>query len=214
MASVISVQVGRIGPLGKRRVPSGFVKHAVAGAVMCGPGGLAGDEQADRAVHGDAAKAVYGYAAESYVAWRASHPRHAALWQPGGLGENLTFAGLSEASLCIGDTLRVGGAVLQITQPREPCFKLALRFDDAHLPKAMIGNGLSGWYFRVLAPGPVAAGDPVELVRRVNPGWPVSRMNGFIASKRPTRAQMAEVAALEGLAESWVERLGRKLATG
>jgi MOSC domain-containing protein YiiM len=214
MTSVLSVQVGRIAPLGPRRVPSAFVKSPVGGPVAVGPGGLTGDEQADRTVHGDAAKAVYGYAAESYALWRASHPEHAPLWQPGGLGENLTFTGLSETSVCIGDTLRVGTAVLQVTQPREPCFKLALRFNDARLPKAMVANGLTGWYFRVLSPGTIAPGDPVALTGRLNQDWPISRMNAFIAAKRPTRHQISELAALPGLAETWVARLGKKLAIG
>jgi MOSC domain-containing protein YiiM len=213
MSLLLSVQVGPIAPLGPRGVPSGFVKHPVAGPVALGPSGLAGDQQADRSVHGGADKAVYGYAAESYALWRDSHPRHAALWQPGGLGENLTFAGLSEATLCIGDTLRVGAALLQITQPREPCFKLALRFDDPQLGKAMIRNGRTGWYFRVLAAGMVTAGDPAVIEHRPNPNWPVSRMNAFIVAKRKPRAQAMELAALPGLAASWRARLGKLLAS-
>jgi len=213
MASLVSVQVGPVAPLGPRRVPSGFVKHPVDGPVAIGPTGLAGDEQADRSVHGDADKAVYGYAVESYALWRASHPCHAALWHPGGVGENLTFAGFSEQTLCIGDTLRVGSALLQITQPREPCFKLALRFDDPLLGKAMIQNGRTGWYFRILVPGTVAAGDPASLQDRLNPGWPVSRMNAFIVAKRKPRAQAMELAALPGLAASWRARLGKLLAS-
>jgi MOSC domain-containing protein YiiM len=213
MPTLLSVQTGRVGRLGPNRVRSGFVKLPMTGPVAITARGLAGDEQADLAVHGDAAKAVYGYAAESYEDWRASHPQHAALWRYGGLAENLTLAGLHEDEVCIGDTMRVGAAVLQVTQPREPCFKFALRFGDPLLPKAMIANGRSGWYYRVIEPGEVAAGDAVSLLKRLNPDWTISRMNRFIHAKRRPRDEIEALMALPGLAETWPPRLA-KLATG
>ena len=193
------------------RVRSGFVKLPVRGPVMVSARGLAGDEQADLTVHGDAAKAVYGYAAESYAVWRASHPQHEVLWRNGGVAENLTLAGLVEEEVCIGDVMQVGSAVLQVTQPREPCFKFALRFADPLLPKAMVANGRSGWYYRVVAPGEIAAGEAVRVIERINPEWPVARMNRFIHAKRRARAEAEELMALPGLAETWPPRLAKLL---
>jgi MOSC domain-containing protein YiiM len=209
MASVVSVQIGRVARLGAGRVMSGFVKLPVPGPVAITAKGLEGDQQADLSVHGDAAKAVYGYAAESYDTWRASHPQHDALWRYGALAENLTLAGLHEDEVCIGDVMQVGSAVLQVTQPREPCFKFALRFADPLLPKAMIANGRSGWYYRVVSPGEVTAGDPVRLLERLNPDWPITRMNRFIHTTRPQRGEIAALLALPGLAETWSGRLAK-----
>ena len=109
----------------------------------------------------------------------------------------------------------VGSAALQVTQPREPCFKFALRFGDPLLPKAMIANGRSGWYYRVITPGQVAAGDAVRLVERLNPDWPITRMNRFIHSKRKLRSEVDALVALPGLAETWPPRLASvRAATG
>src|ERR1700742_4376746 len=102
LARLLSVHAGKIAPLGPDKVPSGFVKHAVAGADI-GILGLQGDEQADLSVHGGPEKAVYGYAASHYPAWAAEFPRHHALFGGGGMGENLCIAGMEEAAVCVGD---------------------------------------------------------------------------------------------------------------
>ena len=198
-----SVQVGRIAPLGPDGVPSGFVKHTVDGPITVGPVGLEGDEQADLAAHGGSDKAVYGYGLSAYRRWLLEFPEHEQLLRPGGLGENLTISGLDETRVCIGDIVRIGAATLQVTQPRQPCFKFALRFDDPRLPQAMVANGLCGWYYRVLDGGAIAAGDVVTLDARPNPLWPIARFYRLIATRSATHADMAEFAVLEGLAEQW-----------
>jgi MOSC domain-containing protein YiiM len=167
---VLSIQIGAVAPLTPRGVASGFVKHAVAGPVAVGELGLEGDEQADRRVHGGPDKAVYVYAAESYRLWRRTHPRHDALWRPGGVGENITVEGVTEEDLCIGDVLSVGAVVLQVTEERQPCFKFAARFGDRKLPKAMIENGRSGWYCRVLMPGRLESGAAIAVTARLDGG--------------------------------------------
>ncbi len=197
--SIVSVQVGRIAPLGPRRVPSGFVKQPVSGPVMAGELGLAGDQQADLRVHGGPDKAIYCYPVEHYEKWRAVAPSAAPLLVPGGFGENLTTQGLDEDQVCIGDIFRAGGATVQATQPRQPCFKLALRFDDNQMIKAMVRSGMSGWYVRVLEPGPVEAGASITLIDRPNPQWSIARFNGLLG-RRATPAEVAELADLAGLA--------------
>ncbi|MEI7607693.1 MAG: MOSC domain-containing protein [Rhodospirillaceae bacterium] len=160
---VVSVHVGRVSPLGPNGEPSGFIKHAVAGPVSVGQLGLTGDEQADLRVHGGPDKAVYGYATSHYAAWTAEFPQHEALFVPGGLGENLAIAGMDETDICVGDVHAASSGLLQVCQPRKPCFKLALRFENNRLPKAMLRSGRSGWYYRVLQTGTVSAGDAVTL---------------------------------------------------
>ncbi|HEX8387786.1 MAG TPA: MOSC domain-containing protein [Sphingomonas sp.] len=214
-ARLLSVQVGRVAPLGDQGVPSGFVKRPTAQAVTVGPLGLAGDEQADLSVHGGPEKAVYGYAAAHYPAWIADHPEHAARFVAGGLGENLTIEGLTEADLRVGDVHAVGDARLQVCQPRQPCFKFALRFGDNRLPKAMVRNGRSGWYYRVLRVGTVRAGDPVLLDDRPHPEFRFDRLVEIVnrggatpdeltrMADTPALAAHLRAAARRALAERW-----------
>jgi MOSC domain-containing protein YiiM len=204
-ATLVSVQVGRIAPLGANGVPSAFVKCPVEGPVTVSALGLAGDQQADLGVHGGLEKAVYGYALSSYAVWRVEFPEHGSLWVPGGLGENLTIDGIDEDTVHIGDVVRIGTATLQVTQPRQPCFKLALRFGDKRLPKAMIRNGCSGWYYRVIETGALAADDRLDLLERLNPTWPMARFNRVLSSKSWTMEDMVELATLSGLATPWQE---------
>jgi MOSC domain-containing protein YiiM len=201
--SIVSIHVGRAAPLGPDAVPSGFVKRAVHAPVAVGPLGLAGDEQADLSVHGGPEKAVYAYAAQHYDAWAAEFPQHADIWGPGAVGENLPIDGLTEGDLCVGDVHAVGGALLQVCQPRQPCFKFALRFGDSHLPKAMVKTGRSGWYYRVLQPGAIAAGDAVELRERPNPDFPFTRLVALISRGQATRAELEHLAEMPGLASQW-----------
>jgi MOSC domain-containing protein YiiM len=205
--SIVSVQVGQVAPLGPDRVPSAFAKSSVTGAVPVGRLGLAGDAQADLTVHGGPDKALYLYPAEHYDAWFRELPQHAALLVPGGFGENVTTLGFDEDTVCIGDVFRVGSALLQITQPRQPCFKLGLRFGDTRLPRAFLQSSRSGWYARVLEDGMVAALDPVVLLERPNPMWPVSRLAPLITHRLATPGDMIELAKLPGVACEWRRRL-------
>ena len=199
-ASVISVQIGQIAPLGPRGVQTAFIKRTVTGAVMVEKLGLAGDQQADLRVHGGPDKAVYCYPIEHYSRWREMRPDKEALLVPGGFGENLTTQCLDEDGVCVGDVFQMGTARLQVTQPRRPCFKLAIRFGDAQVGKAMIRYGLSGWYLRVLNPGEVEAGASIVMLDHPNPGWPIKRLNRML-SGRGTRDDIAEIATLSGLAD-------------
>lgn len=199
-ASLLSVRIGKIEPLGPKGIPSAFAKQAVAGAVAVGPLGLAGDEQAELTVHGGPDKAVYGYPAAHYAAWRDDYPEHAGLFVAGGVGENLTIAGWTEADLCVGDVHRMGSATLQVCQPRQPCFKFALRFGDNRLPKAMVRNGRAGWYYRVLEPGRLEAGDAVTCIDRPHPGLRFERLIEIVNFRQPTRDEVEAMAGMDGLA--------------
>jgi MOSC domain-containing protein YiiM len=145
-------------------VTTGIFKEPVDGSVMIGRLNLSGDAQADLTVHGGADKAVYAYPAEHYDYWRKQLPGMSFPW--GTFGENLTTLGLTEDHLYIGDTLRVGDAVLIVTQPRVPCYKLALRFQRDDIIKRFLRSGRSGFYFSVLEPGEVRAGQQVEILNR------------------------------------------------
>ncbi len=197
--SIVSVQVGRIAPLGPRQVPSGFVKRPITSPVMVERLGLAGDQQADLRVHGGPDKAVYCYPSEHYAKWSAERPSARELLVPGGFGENLTTRGLDEDMVRVGDVLRIGGVTAQVTQPRQPCFKLGLRFEDPQMLRDMLRSGRSGWYLRVLEPGLVEAGASITRTACLNPTWSVSRLNRLIGT-HGTPDEIAELSELEGLA--------------
>lgn len=180
---LVSVQVGRVAALGPRGVPSAFVKQPVDGVVDVRAGGLTGDTQADRRVHGGPHKAVYGYAAAHFPAWAAEWPEHASQFASGGFGENLTIDGLTETDLCVGDVHGIGSARLQVCQPRQPCFKLALHFGEARLGKAMVRTGRSGWYYRVIEPGALRNGDDIHLLERPRPDFPFEDLLDFLYTR-------------------------------
>jgi MOSC domain-containing protein YiiM len=200
---ILSIHAGKAAPLGPEGVLSAFVKHAVDQPVQVTWMGLSGDQQADRSVHGGLEKAVYGYSFENYAAWRLELPRHAAVLVPGGFGENLCIAGMCEADLCVGDIHRIGSARLQVCQPRQPCFKLALRFDDKMMPKAMVRNGRAGWYYRVLEQGEIAPGDIVHLDERLNADFSFARLAELVSHRRATESELNRMQHLQGLATGW-----------
>ena len=143
-------------------VRTGIFKSPVAGRVAMRGDNLEGDGQADLSVHGGVDKAVYGYPSEHYGFWCEWLGKDALPW--GAFGENLTTEGLFEADVCIGDRFAIGGALLEVSQPRIPCQKLAMRHERADLPKHFLASGRSGFYFRIARAGEVAAGDAIERV--------------------------------------------------
>lgn len=212
-ARLASVQCGRVAPLGPERVPSGIVKTPVAGPVAVERLGLAGDEQADLSVHGGPDKAVYGYAAAHYPRWRAEHPQLAPHLTPGAFGENLTIEAMEESDLCVGDIHAIGSARLQLCQPRQPCYKFALRLADPRAPRAMVRSGRSGWYYRVIEPGVIAPGDAVTVVERPHPDLPFTRLVEIVNFGAATAEEMAALARAPGVAD-WLRARARAAAAG
>jgi MOSC domain-containing protein YiiM len=148
-----------------RLVQTGIDKRPVEGPVAVHRLGLTGDMQADLRVHGGLQKAVYVYASEHYGFWRAELPGTGL--PPGSFGENLTIAGLLEADVHVGDHLQIGTAVFQVTQPRTPCFKLALKFGRPDMIHRFLASGRSGFYLSVVHFGPRAADCAGESVARL-----------------------------------------------
>jgi MOSC domain-containing protein YiiM len=165
---LLGVQIGPVQPLqvGDQQVMSGFRKRPAHGAVTVSALGLAGDEQADPTVHGGLAKAVYAYPVEHYAFWQ-EHRRALGLTTDlvfGSLGENLTVSGVLEASLYVGDQLRLPDCVLRVTQPRGPCYKLNAAMDDPTAVRTMARSGLCGFYLAVDVPGSLQAGQDFEVI--------------------------------------------------
>jgi MOSC domain-containing protein YiiM len=160
-----SVQVGRARTLAHRgrSVRTGIYKEPVLLRVRAGRLGLEGDVQADRRVHGGPEMAVYAYDLSGYAHWR----RALGVDFPfGQFGENLTVEGMPEREVHIDDVYRIGGALLQVSKPRSPCFKLAIKMERPTFPKAFLESGRTGFYLRVLEEGELGAEDSIALVSR------------------------------------------------
>jgi MOSC domain-containing protein YiiM len=211
-AIIRAVHVGRVAPLGPDSVPSGFFKQPVAGRVGVGELGLTGDEQADKSVHGGPDKAVYAYPTEAYAAWIDDFPARRRTLVAGGMGENLATAGLSEDDVHIGDVLRIGTATLQVTQPRQPCFKLALYHREPKMVRRMTETARCGWYLRVLEPGALGVGDRIQMIERQEKTWSIRRFAALIALKTIDAETLAEIVAMPGVASNWQMRALRLLA--
>ena len=143
-------------------VRTSIFKSPVAGRVRVGRTNIEGDQQSDKAAHGGTQKAVYAYPAEHYDWWRKELPDAEFPW--GVFGENLTTQGLLEGKVHIGDRIRAGTAEFVVTEPRTPCFKLAIRFGRPDIVKRFHRSGRSGFYLSVAKEGDVAAGDPIHVL--------------------------------------------------
>ncbi len=213
MGKIVSIQVGMPDTHGtadaenplERPWTSAIFKYPVEGAVWMGKINIEGDGQADLRVHGGADKAVMIYALEHYDYWRNVLPDIA--WGNGGFGENLTVDGQNEHTVCIGDIYTIGEAKVEVSQSREPCWKLARRWTLKDLTARVTENGYSGWYVRVLEEGNIEAGMTMTLLERPHPEWSVARMKEVWqrSGKDPEFAKVygLELAKLPALADNW-----------
>jgi MOSC domain-containing protein YiiM len=198
---IVSVNVGRPAALefDGRSVVSAIVKRPVGGPVMVRATNLDGDAQANLEVHGGPDKAVYVYPLQHYAHWEAHLGRELSPF--GYFGENLTVEGVDEADVRIGDVVRAGGALLEVSHPRVPCAKLAMRMRDHAFGKPFLASGRVGFYLRVLEEGEVGAGDAYELVSPGEGGFSVRRIAWMLTEA--TVEDLEEAAALPALAANW-----------
>ena len=160
---IVSLNVGtpkEIPVRGNRTVLTSIFKSPIEGRRAVRRHNIEGDQQSDLTVHGGPYKAIYCYPEEHYTFWKAELP--ATDFTPGMFGENLTTSGLLEDQVCIGDRFRAGSALLQVTQPRMPCFKLGIRFDRADMVKRFWRAGRPGIYFSIVEEGDIASADTLE----------------------------------------------------
>ncbi len=206
---ITSVNVGLPAELATRDgvVMSGIVKRPVEGAVRVGATNLEGDGQADLSVHGGVDMAVYAYPAEHYPAWARELGRDDLA--PGFFGENLTIEGLTEDGVRIGDRLRAGTALLEVSQPRLPCFKLAARSGEPAIAKMMMRGGRTGWYLRVVEEGVVTAGDPVAFEARAEGSMTVREIAGLVGSGASPE-DLDRGAAVGALTLGWRESFAQR----
>lgn len=192
---------------------SSMARRPMSAPVAVGPLGFAGDAVADPSVHGGPDKAVHFYPVEHYAAWRAELGGHPRLAAPGGFGENLSALGLTEDRVRIGDHFRIGTALLEVAQGRQPCWKLDHHFARRTMAADVIRTGRGGFYFRVIEAGVIATGDAVEQVGCGPAEWAVARVFHLLIGgghkSAEGQAALAELAALPMLAANWRARAVR-----
>jgi len=200
---LISINVGlpREVTWQEKTVMTAIFKAPVEGPVQVNRLNLEGDKQADLSVHGGPTKAIYLYPAEHYAYWRQELPEVELGW--GHFGENFTTRGLLENELFIGDLLRVGSARVRVTEPRMPCYKLGIRFGRADMVRRFLASRRTGFYFRVIEPGQVRAGDTFEYVERDPHGVRVADITRLYAFDKDDLALLRRVVEVEALPESW-----------
>ena len=192
---------------------SAIDKQPLAGAVQIGELGLEGDEQGDLRVHGGIDKALHHYAFDHYARWRDELGPLPPLETPGAFGENISTRGLTEAEVCLGDRFILGSALLEISQGRQPCWKLNDRFGVADMARRVQTTGRSGWYYRVLRPGTARAGDMLALAERPHPGWTLQRL-GELLSRRVLDPALLEPALALPLVPSHRKLIERRMEQG
>ncbi len=234
-ATLQSLQIGRVitegdpatdDPL-QRQWTTAFYKTPIVGPVRLNRLGLAGDAVADHRHHGGEEKAALCYAAAHYDAWQQEHPELASGPEklasgpeklasglekrgigPGGFAENLTIAGIDEQTACIGDRFQINDCQIEISQPRQPCWKIARRWGIKTMTKRVAQTGRTGWYVRVLTEGTIDTGHRMELIDRPNPNWPIARANDILFGKEVDRMAVHELMNLPELSDEWKRAIG------
>ena len=220
-----SIQVGRVvteGDPESREVTtrlwsSAFRKTPVTHPVQMTPMGIVGDEVANTRDHGGVDKAVLCYSLEHYTTWPQEHPElldqmeldrlGLGAFEPGAFGENLTLSSQSESNVCIGDRYAIGDGEIEVSQPRQPCWKIARRWGMKWLPKEVGQKGRTGWYVRVTRSGMIQAGNQLTLVSRPHPRWTVSRANDVLMGREVDRMAVIELMSLRELADAWKDSI-------
>ncbi|GAA6211257.1 MOSC domain-containing protein [Hyphomicrobiales bacterium 4NK60-0047b] len=217
---ITAVLTGRVKPLGARRASSAIDKSPVKGLLAFGKFGLNGDEQSDLRLHGGVEKAIHHYPFDHYKFWTDDLLKEGVdycgppLKKAGAFGENISTVGLTEKEVCLGDIFQLGTGVVQISQGRQPCWKLNERFGVSLMARQVQKTGRTGWYYRVLKEGVVGAGDCLCLKERLAPEWTLGRVTNLLYVDVKNFAALSELQDLPFLAPNWRRLAERRLTKG
>jgi MOSC domain-containing protein YiiM len=198
--------VGQIKFLDREGNTSAIAKTAAAGRVQLTAHGLAGDEQADRRVHGDEGKALHQFPAEHLAQLQAAFPEARNLHR-GGLGENISTTGVTETDICIGDRFRIGTAIVEVSQPRLPCWKIEHRTGVTGMVDYVFKHGIAGWYFRVLEAGEIGDGDRIVHLERPANAPALALFWQLMREQQPAPEALEQLANATGLEPDWRKKL-------
>ena len=203
MASVISVNVGMSRDVDWRgkKVTTAIWKEPVAGPVRVGRLGADGDQQADLIGHGGEQRALFVYQIESYRYWQKFLGRDD--FPMGQFGENLTVSGMADDQVCVGDRYRVGGTVLEVSQPRVTCYKVGIRLNDERMPALLVKHRRPGFYFRVIQEGVVSAGDGIEKLSEGLGRMSVADVDGLLYTSEHPVEKLDQALRIDALSAGW-----------
>lgn len=210
-ASILGLFLGKPEQRWEGKDPSAIRKTLADGVLQVTRTGLAGDQQADLTVHGGPEKALHIYPSEHYAHWRKVFPDKSEIYRNGGFGENISSEGFTEADLCIGDIFSAGSARLQISQGRQPCWKLNLHTDNPAQAASFQKTARTGWYFRVLEEGKIQAGDTIKVIDRPCPDWNLREVILARFNPRLDPAIASALSQLDELAEPWRASFAKKV---
>lgn len=193
----------------EREWESGIFKNIMDGPQWIGNEGFSTDEIADKKAHGGPEKAVFAYPSKHYRYWRED--MNITEMGVGAMGENLSLEKADETTICIGDTYRFGDSIIQVSQPRRPCWKPARRFRVMDLALKIQNSGRTGWYFRVLREGYAEGDREMELIERPYPEWTIAAANEVMYVKKRDLDLVEQLASLELLAPNWKKSLNKRL---
>lgn len=210
-AHPIQLFIGTIKPLPISGRPTGMYKTPVTGPSEIGLQGFIHDQQADLRVHGGPDKAIHQYPTSHYQHLAAKFPDAAPLLIPGSMGENIA-SDLTEDDVHIGDTWCLGTALIQVCQPRKPCWKIDERFDAEGMAAYIDEMGLTGWYWRVKKPGTAAPGDSLKLENRLPGSLSLRHGMNLMAEHRPDPTLLRKLAEHPGVAKNWETKILQRVS--
>ncbi len=196
----------------EREWTSAIYKKPVQGRIWLSKTNLVGDGQADQKHHGGPEKAVFAYSHEHYAYWQNTLGNEEIT--AGGMGENFLMENVTEEMISIGDTFEIGDAIVQVSQPRQPCWKPARRFNIKNLALLLQNTGKTGWYFRVLKEGYVEAGQTFNLVERPYPHWTIEKCNQIMHIEKDNLVEARELSNCKLLAINWQTTLKNRVEKG
>lgn len=184
-----------------KSITTGIFKEPVPGPLFLRTTNLDGDGQADLKVHGGPDKALYAYAFDAYSHWKQLRPKDT--FSYGAMGENLTCDSLDEDTIYVGDTYECGGAIIQACQPRFPCYKLAMKFDDVNILKEFNKVNRPGVYFRVLKEGQIHTGDTFKLIDQENVKLSILEIYSFSQKPIEDESRIEDFLKIKSLTPQW-----------
>ncbi|GAP85124.1 putative phthalate -dioxygenase oxygenase reductase subunit [Rosellinia necatrix] len=211
--AVLSLRTGKVRPLGGVKITSAINKQPRRDRVRLTRLGFAGDER-QHPPHQSPDNAIHQYDPTHYERWRTELPDRESKFAVGAFGENISTRHLSESNVCVGDKYRLGDAIVQVTMTRQPCFKLNHRFEHKKMSSLVQATGRTGWLYRVLREGWVEEGADMELIERVNPTWPLSRLQHFLYTDRNNAEALTQLINLPGLSDEFVDLFQKRLEQG
>lgn len=201
---VEGIYIGQLSTIGPAETATGIFKTLSEATHEVSELGLSGDIQVDKRVHGGPEKAIYHYPAEHYALLKEVLPHLSDSFVPGSIGENISTHGLLDTEVHIGDTFRLGSAIVQVSQPRRPCWKVNQKYGNAHIASLIMSEAISGWYYRVLETGQLRIGDPIAFIDRLDNSVSVADIwQMFIDRLDKEKRHTTLIEKIPGLSDEW-----------